>query len=791
MLSLIHSNAVVLIVDAALQSFIILAVAGGVGLCLRRASAATRHWVWFLSVACLPLLPLFSSLLPAWQKPMWSLSAGSGIGNQFSIALEFAPVTPAKTHVRKESVANGALATAPPADRRQLAAQFNANWAVFAFFVWLGGTLLALGSVLMGQWRVRQLKQRSQVLRDSDWTELLRELRGQLRIRRSVTLLQCADSVMPGTWGTRRPTVLLPVEAGQWPPERRRVVLQHELAHVRRWDCATQMITGLVCALYWFNPLAWLAARRMCVERERACDDMVLNIGCKASDYADHLVDIAKSFRPLRATAAIAMARSSALEGRVAAIVDAFRPRGMRPLTAVAVAAWVAGMVLMAGGCKLPTAGGTLHEQQVAHMEKFSKVKEAQAKELAARAGEKISPEFQRFFAAATKGDGPTVVKMDYDIFQKHHPQYQHDPAKDDLSLRTSYWQTVLEICLGYDLVVNCDPAYLQMAINDLLQSIPAGSIYFGGTDPGRGLPTAFCKSHAEGDPFFTLTQNALADSTYLVYLGGMYGGKIYTPSKEDSQTCFGEYIEDATRRLHENKLKPGENVRIDNGQTAISGPIAVMSINALLAKIVFDKNPGREFYIEQSFPLDWMYPHLEPHGPIMKINRQPLPQMPEETLQKDRDYWNKRVAGMIGNWLDEDTAVQTVAEFVDRVYARADLAGFNGDRNFIQNDYAKKIFSKWRSSIAGVYAWRAKNSPSSDEQKRMLKEAEFAYRQAWALCPYSSEAVVQYANLLSGQQKKSDALLVAETAARVAPPNEKASDKAQRNDLIKTLKSP
>jgi len=784
-----HFNAAALILDTALQSFVVLAVAGGVCLCLRRASAATRHLIWFLSVACLPLLPLLASLPPAWQKPLWSVSAGSGVGNQFSVALEFAPVAPATTSVNRAPLPNATAGATRPvaalsASHGKLAAQFSANWVVVAFFAWSGGSLLALGSIVAAQWRVRRLERRSQVLRDAGWTGLLRELRGQLRIRRPVTLLQCAENVMPGTWGTRRPTVLLPMKAGQWPPERRRVVLQHELAHVRRWDCWTQMITGIVCAFYWFNPLVWLAARRMCVERERACDDLVLNIGCKASDYAGHLVEIARGFRPLPQTAAIAMARACPLEGRVAAIVDASRARHMRPMTVVAVAVLLGGMILAAGGGISQTT--SLRDQQIARMEEFSRAKEAQAEELAAKAGEKISPEFHRFFDAALKGDGPTVLKMD-ESFRKRHPQYEN--KHPDPSLRTSYWQTVLEIWLAYDIVVKCEPEYTQMAVDDMLHSIPAGSIYFGGTDPGRGLPTAFCKSHADADPFFTLTQNALADSTYLDYLHAMYGGKIYTPTTEDAQKCFGDYLEDATRRLRENKLKPDENVRIDNGRTQISGQVAVMSINGLMAKIIFDKNPDRQFYIEESFPLDWMYPYLEPHGLIMKINRQPLPEMPEEIVQKDREYWNNRVAGMIGDWLAEDTPVQTVAEFVDRVYVRGDLRGFHGDRKFIQNDYAKKMFSKWRSSITGVYAWRAKNSKSADEQKRMLKEADFAYRQAWALCPYSSEAVFRYVELLTGRQQKSDALLIAETAVRVIPPDEKAFEKAKLDDLIKTLK--
>ena len=785
-----HCHAAALILDTALQSFVVLAVAGGVCLCLRRASAATRHLIWFLSVACLPWLLLLASLLPAWQKPLWSVSAGSGAGQP---VLRGAGICPGRSgnNLRQPGPASNRRATrpvaAPSASRGKLAAQFSANWVVLAFFAWSGGSLLALGSLVAAHGRVRRMKRRSQVLRDADWTGLLRELRGQLRIRRPVTLLQCAGSVMPGTWGTRRPAVLLPMEAGQWPPARRRVVLQHELAHVRRGDCWTQSVTGIVCAFYWFNPLVWLAARRMCVERERACDDMVLNIGCKASDYAGHLVDIARSFRPLPQSAAIAMARSSSLEGRVAAIVDASRARGMSPMTGVAVAGLLGGMILAAGGCISHTA--SLRDQQIAHMEAFSRAKEAQAEVLAAKAGEKISPEFRRFFDAAIKGDGPTVLKM-YESFKQRHPQYEHN-REHDPSLRTSYWgrswKSVSPTTWSPSASLNtCRWRWMTRFIPFPTEAFILAAPIRDGVCPRRF-------ANRTRRPIRSLRSPRMPWPTARISIicAPCTAGKSTFPPRKTRRSALA--ITSKTRRDGSTKTSsnPDENVRVDNGRTQVSGQVAVMSINGLMAKIIFDKNPDRQFYIEESFPLDWMYPYLEPHGLIMKINRQPLPEMPEETVQKDREYWNNRVAGMIGDWLAEDTPAQTVAEFVDRVYARGDLGGFHGDRKFIQNDYAKRMFGKWRSSIAGVYAWRANNSKSADEQKRMLKEADFAYRQAWALCPYSSEAVFRYVELLMSRQQKSDALLIAETAVRVMPPDENASEKAKLDDLIKTLKVP
>jgi hypothetical protein len=434
---------------------------------------------------------------------------------------------------------------------------------------------------------------------------------------------------------------------------------------------------------------------------------------------------------------------------------------------------------------------------------------------------------------------------------------YSHPHGHSDMSLRTSYWGPVLEICLAYGCVDHCEPAYTQMAVDDIINSIPPGSIYFGGTDPGRGLPTAFCKSHVDANPFYTLTQNALADGTYLEYLQEMYGDQrallgqmaeacradralqaintnwtaavqkleslevnqddpqwktandsvsalwqqrdervkaiqaevqsragnetsagqnpgepemLYIPTTEDSQRCFQDYIADATNRLQNHLLKPGEEVKVGpaSGRVSVSGQVAVMAINGLLAKIVFDKNPDHEFFVEESFPLDWMYAYLEPHGLIMKINRQPLSELSDAAVQQDRGFWQPRLTQMIGGWLRDNTSVKDVISFDEKVFLRHDLDGFSGDARYVQNDYASKMFSKLRVSIAGLYAWRAENAVSTDEKKRMSRAADFAFRQALALCAYSPEAAARYEAFLKQQNRVADAKLV-ETMAKHA----------------------
>src|SRR6266487_1270960 len=210
-----------------------------------------------------------------------------------------------------------------------------------------------------------------------------------------------------------------------------------------------------------------------------------------------------------------------------------------------------------------------------------------------------------------------------------------------------------------------------------------------------------------------------------------------------------------------------GEDVRIAEGRVQVSGQIAVMAINGLLTKVIFDKNPDHEFYVEESFPLEWMFPYLTPSGIIMKINREPVPEFTEEMLKKDHEFWSKYSERLIGNWITYDTPVKDICEFAGRVYERHDYKGFTGDRKFIRDDQGQKSFSKLRSSIGGIYAWRYGNARPGPERQRMLKEADFAFRQAFAFCPFSPEAVSRYCFLLANERRLDDAEMIAETALR------------------------
>jgi tetratricopeptide (TPR) repeat protein len=280
--------------------------------------------------------------------------------------------------------------------------------------------------------------------------------------------------------------------------------------------------------------------------------------------------------------------------------------------------------------------------------------------------------------------------------------------------------------------------------------------------------------------------------------LGGVYPDtEIATPSPEDSQLCINDYYQDVAKRLQHDtqfpneprQIKPGEDAHVVNGRLQIGGgQTTVMSINGLLTKVIFDKNPGHEFYEEESFPLDWMYPHLTPFGVIMKINRRPLPEITQDIIDKDHAFWSRFSERTIGNWITYDTSVKDICAWAENVYLRHYFAGFTGDRKFVRDDDAQKAFSKMRSAIgASIYQWRARNSHSPAENARVTKEAEFALKQAFAYCPYSPEAVFHLMNLLLNAGRIDDALLVLKTCHKLDPYNGQISDWSNQLERGKT----
>ncbi|MBM4152020.1 MAG: DUF2723 domain-containing protein [Kiritimatiellaceae bacterium] len=268
-------------------------------------------------------------------------------------------------------------------------------------------------------------------------------------------------------------------------------------------------------------------------------------------------------------------------------------------------------------------------------------------------------------------------------------------------------------------------------------------ALFFGGTDPGRFVPTYMIYCPQVRPDVYLITQNALADGTFMSVTRDLYGDQLWIPSPEDSNKAFQDFVQG----VQAGQIDAGADVLVEGGRVQVTGVGGVMQINGILCRQIFDRNQyvtelktddstrqsgagvvpfdpvgpdgsrrKREFFVEESYVIPWMYPYLTPHGLIMKINNEPTA-ITEQMVQNDRDFWDWYVARALK------------------------------DSKFTRDVVARKTFSKLRSAIAGLYAARGN-----------LAEADYAFKQAVQLYPLSPEAVFRLGELYLRQRRYSEA---------------------------------
>jgi HEAT repeat protein/beta-lactamase regulating signal transducer with metallopeptidase domain len=357
------------VADAVVKATLLFLAAGLASFLLRRRSAALRHMIWTLALTSVLLLPVLSIALPRWQWNLMTVEQASS----FQLPAPSSPVPAAIEKIAvpqirpaansHEPAANGQSPINPRrSDSRSPALNATAapartpmSWPAILFGAWIIGALLIVSRLVAGAVAVQWMSRRTERVTDAPWLAQARSLAAELGISSRIVFLRSKGAAMPMAWGLFRPAVLMPADADDWPAERLRIVLLHELAHVKRHDCLTHMLAQLSCAVHWFNPLAWIAARHVRTERERACDDLVLAAGTRGSDYADQLIEIARVMRAGRfpavlAGASLAMAQRSELEGRLLAILDPSVPRAglSRLRTSAAMTIFALGLLPLA-----------------------------------------------------------------------------------------------------------------------------------------------------------------------------------------------------------------------------------------------------------------------------------------------------------------------------------------------------------------------------------------------------------------------------------------------------------
>ncbi|MEX2284649.1 MAG: M56 family metallopeptidase [Gemmatimonadota bacterium] len=305
------SFAIALLVKGSL----VLVAAALLTMLLRRASPALRHGVCAIATVSLLGLPIVMATVPELRVPLLPSKAA-------------ATTFPLGNLDRLETASPSTVVPMSGAASNEQSAGFERNWP---WALWLLGATVMVLWLVTGRAVLRGVRRRA-VPATSTWLNTLTEEQSSLGMSSRVDVLISSEVSTPLTWGIRRPVIVLPAEASEWDDERRRIVMRHELAHVERRDTLTQVIAGIACAVYWFHPGVWWVSRRLRIERESACDDVVLAGGIKGTVYAGHLLEVASASRALNLSGmvSIAMARPSSFEGRLLAVLDDTRPRDRR-----------------------------------------------------------------------------------------------------------------------------------------------------------------------------------------------------------------------------------------------------------------------------------------------------------------------------------------------------------------------------------------------------------------------------------------------------------------------------
>jgi beta-lactamase regulating signal transducer with metallopeptidase domain len=313
--------------EVLIKATFVLAAGWVVAGCARTANAATRHTIWALTLAGALALPLGIFAIPAWRVGILEHASGQqqAIGPTESATPQTAPSRTSDIPSLPVS-AGRPVGTNSVADvtgwRALREAAADGLWVPV---IWVAGVLAMLLWMIAGRAALHRLARGAEMLVSPAWQGLLDDERRRAGVKNPVALLSSEGVSTPLTWGIRSPVILLPAESAAWQDEHRTVVLRHEIAHIARADTLTQMLGAVTCAVYWFHPLVWIAARGLRAEQERACDERVLSSGTPAVEYAAHLLEVARSARALgsQGLVSLAMARPSQLEGRLLAVLNA------------------------------------------------------------------------------------------------------------------------------------------------------------------------------------------------------------------------------------------------------------------------------------------------------------------------------------------------------------------------------------------------------------------------------------------------------------------------------------
>lgn len=336
-----------------------------------------------------------------------------------------------------------------------------------------------------------------------------------------------------------------------------------------------------------------------------------------------------------------------------------------------------------------------------------------------------VPSDYDELLTAIEAGDWPSAANR----FEQIKVQMgQHKDGPSDSAAYKALWQYVLEAAGAFEQAALWTPELLHLYAEEVMGAIPPGAVYFGGTAAGRFVITAY--RTVLNRPFHVIAQIELAEPSYMDFLRDTVGQELDLPSPEDCTRIVQRHVEE----VQTGGMPAAPGVTIKDGRISASGIHGVMMINGILSQMIFDRNKAaHEFYVDESYVIPWMYPYLEPSGPIMRLRAQPRKLSPE-TIAEDRTYWD-----------DLEGRLKQVPAFAE-------------------SEAAQQTFSKLRSAVGGVY-----------EYWRLRSEAEYAFQQALRLYPDSPEACFRYAQHLVQRELYEEAMDVLSAFLQRDPGNDTA----------------
>jgi beta-lactamase regulating signal transducer with metallopeptidase domain len=289
-----------LLLSGAVRTAVVLAAGLVAHALVSRGAAATRRFVLVLTLGAAIAVPVAAAFGPRWAVEAPAALAVFARESANEAALSVVPAGGATQVVPTPIPRAGVLSSAANLDPMSA-----------VVLVWLVVAMALLVRAAASQMRARAIVKRAAPVESTRWSDAGGSRHVEVRSSHEV------DS--PAVMGLLQPTIVIPESALDWSVERCRLVLVHELAHVRRYDGLAQAIADVACAIHWCNPLVWICARLLRVEREIAADDAVLATGVRPSHYAEELVAVATTVAA--PSAALAMAERSTLERRVTSIL--------------------------------------------------------------------------------------------------------------------------------------------------------------------------------------------------------------------------------------------------------------------------------------------------------------------------------------------------------------------------------------------------------------------------------------------------------------------------------------